>query len=75
MIEKAAGLPADQVVLDLEDACAPSEKKGARVAVVDALHTIDFSAKVRAVRINAVTTRWCYGDIVEIVRGAGAQAS
>jgi citrate lyase beta subunit len=72
MIEKAAGLPADQIVLDLEDACAPSEKKGARAAVVDALHTVDFGAKVRAVRINAVTTRWCYGDIVEIVRGAGA---
>ena len=72
MIEKAAGLPADQVMLDLEDACAPSEKKSARAAVVDALHTVDFSAKVRAVRINAVTTRWCYGDIVEIVRGAGA---
>jgi citrate lyase beta subunit len=72
MIEKAAGLPADQIVLDLEDACAPSEKEGARAAVVDALQTVDFGAKVRAVRINAVTTRWCYRDIVEIVRGAGA---
>jgi citrate lyase beta subunit len=72
MIEKAAGLPADQVMLDLEDACSPSEKKGAREAVVDALRTVDFGAKIRAVRINDVTTPWCYGDVVEIVRGAGA---
>jgi citrate lyase beta subunit len=72
MIEKAARLPADQVILDLEDACAPSEKEGARAAVVDALRTVDLGPKVRAVRVNAVTTRWCYGDIVEVVRGAGA---
>jgi citrate lyase beta subunit len=72
MIEKAAGLPADQVMLDLEDACSPSEKKGARDAVVDALRTVDFGARIRAVRINDVTTPWCYGDVVEIVRGAGA---
>jgi citrate lyase subunit beta / citryl-CoA lyase len=72
MIEKAAALPADQVTLDLEDACAPSEKKAARGAVVDALRTVEFGAKARAVRVNDVTTPWCYGDIVEIVRGAGA---
>jgi citrate lyase subunit beta/citryl-CoA lyase len=73
MVEKAAGLPADQVLLDLEDACAPAEKKDARRAVVDALRTIDFGAKVRTVRVNDVTTPWCYGDVVEVVRGAGAQ--
>jgi citrate lyase beta subunit len=72
MVEKAAGLPADQVLLDLEDACAPGEKKDARAAVVDALRTVDFGARVRTVRVNDVTTPWCYGDVVEVVRGAGA---
>jgi citrate lyase beta subunit len=72
MIEKAAGLPADQVMLDLEDACSPSEKQGAREAVVDALRTVDFGARLRAVRVNDVTTPWCYGDVVDVVRGAGA---
>jgi len=48
MVEKAAGLRADQVLLDLEDACAPSKTKAARAAVVDALRTVDFGAKTRA---------------------------
>ena len=71
MIEKAAGVPADQVMLDLEDACAPSEKRAAREAVVDALRSVDFGGMVRAVRVNDVTTPWCYGDVVDVVRGAG----
>jgi citrate lyase subunit beta / citryl-CoA lyase len=72
MIDKAAGLPADQVILDLEDACPPSEKKDARAAIVDALRTVEFGARTRSVRVNDVTTPWCYADIVEVVRGAGA---
>jgi citrate lyase subunit beta/citryl-CoA lyase len=72
MIDKAAALPADQVILDLEDACPPSEKRDARAAIVDALRTVDFGTRTRAVRVNDVTTPWCYGDIVEVVRGAGA---
>jgi citrate lyase subunit beta/citryl-CoA lyase len=72
MIEKAAGLEADQVILDLEDACPPSEKRDARMAIADALRTIEFGAKLRAVRVNDVTTPWCYGDIVEVVQAAGS---
>jgi citrate lyase subunit beta / citryl-CoA lyase len=73
MIERAAGSQADQVFLDLEDACAPAEKKSARTNVVSALLELDFGTKVRAVRINDVTTRWCHADIVEVVTGAGAE--
>ena len=36
-LEKAKGLPADQVFLDLEDACAPLAKPGARKNIVAAL--------------------------------------
>jgi citrate lyase subunit beta / citryl-CoA lyase len=38
MMDKARGLPADQVFLDLEDACAPLAKPGARKIIVDALN-------------------------------------
>jgi citrate lyase subunit beta/citryl-CoA lyase len=65
-VEKALTLAADGVILDLEDAVAVSEKVAARPAVVEAF------AKPRAgklyVRVNALTTEWCFGDIVAIVQ-------
>jgi citrate lyase subunit beta/citryl-CoA lyase len=72
MMEKAAASAADQVFFDLEDACAPSEKKPSRALVANALQSLDFGDTLRCVRVNDVTTPWCHGDIVEIVRGAGA---
>lgn len=72
MIEKAAASAADQVFMDLEDACAPSEKVAARGIVVDALNALDFGGKLRVVRVNGVTTRFCHGDVVELVSKAGA---
>lgn len=72
MIEKARGLAADEVFLDLEDACAPAAKPGARATVVAALNEGGFGAKTRAVRVNDVTTQWSYRDVVDLVEGAGA---
>jgi hypothetical protein len=66
MLGKAATLAADQVFLDLEDAVSPLEKVDARAKVVDALRTHDYSGKVRVVRVNGVTTRWCLGDITAV---------
>src|SRR5438045_6792873 len=71
MLAKAAVLAADQVFLDLEDAVSPLEKVPARANVVEALNTHDYSGKTRVVRVNGVTTRWCLGDVVEVVAGAG----
>ena len=42
MQAKAATLAADQVLLDLEDATAPSEKVGARQVIVESLLSLDF---------------------------------
>src|SRR6266513_5340776 len=70
MCEKAPRAGADLVFLDLEDACAPSAKEGARGIAVAALTTLDWGRTVRAVRINGIETPWCYGDIVEVVTGA-----
>src|SRR5215468_10208150 len=72
MIDKARGLPADQVFLDLEDACAPLAKPGARKIIVDALNEGGWGDKVRVVRVNDLTTEWTYRDVVEVVEGAGA---
>jgi citrate lyase subunit beta/citryl-CoA lyase len=71
MIEKAARSAADEVFLDLEDACAPPQKAVARGQVVQALHAHDWGSKVRVVRINQVTSRFCSDDLREVVVGAG----
>ena len=70
MCEKAPGVGADLVFLDLEDACAPSAKESARGIAVNALTSLDWGRTVRAVRINGVETPWCHGDIIEVVTGA-----
>jgi len=71
MIAKAATSDADHVFLDLEDAVAPSAKPGARKTIVEGLNSLDWGKKTRCVRINDVTTPWCYEDIIEVVEGAG----
>jgi citrate lyase subunit beta/citryl-CoA lyase len=71
MQAKAATLEADQVLFDLEDATAPSEKAGARSIVVDSLKTLDFGRRAVAVRVNGVDTSWCYRDVVDVVEPAG----
>lgn len=71
MLDKARGLAADHMLLDLEDAVAPRAKAGARRTIVAALTGGGWDAKVRAVRINDVTTPWAYRDAIEVVEGAG----
>ncbi|MHB8452320.1 MAG: HpcH/HpaI aldolase/citrate lyase family protein, partial [Mycobacteriales bacterium] len=73
MLDKAQGLAADQVFLDLEDSVAPDAKEGARKNVVDALTTGDWTGKTRVVRVNDLSTKWTYRDVIEVVEGAGAQ--
>ena len=72
MIAKAAESEADLVFLDLEDAVAPAEKERARGAVIEALRSVDWKRKTRAVRINDVGTTWAHDDIIDVVTGAGA---
>jgi citrate lyase subunit beta/citryl-CoA lyase len=71
-LAKAQTLPADQVFLDLEDACAPLEKEGARHKIVEALNEGDWGGKTRTVRVNDLTTHWTYRDVITVVEGAGA---
>jgi malyl-CoA/(S)-citramalyl-CoA lyase len=70
-MEKAPGLGADLVFLDLEDAVAPDDKVAARANVIEALLGQDWSRCAVSVRINGLDTHWCYRDVVEVVEEAG----
>ena len=72
MLDKAKGLPADQVFMDIEDAVAPIAKPDARKNIVAALNEGGYDGKVRVVRVNDLTTHWTYRDVIEVVEGAGA---
>jgi citrate lyase subunit beta/citryl-CoA lyase len=71
MMAKAAASHADQVMFDLEDACAVSQKIEARQTVIEALKTLDFQGKLRAFRPNNIRTRFFYRDLIEVVEAAG----
>jgi citrate lyase subunit beta/citryl-CoA lyase len=71
MMAKAATSSADQVMFDLEDACAVSQKVGARQTLIEALRTLDFGDKVRAFRPNNIRTRFFYRDLIEVAEAAG----
>ncbi len=72
MIEKAKGLFADEVFLDLEDAVAPRAKAAARTQVAAALAAPGWSGQLRGVRVNDWTTPWTYSDVIDVVSAAGA---
>ena len=71
MMTKAAGSEADEVILDLEDSCAVSQKIEARKTLIEALNTLDFKGKIRAFRPNNIRTKFFYKDVIEVVEAAG----
>ncbi|HEY2116156.1 MAG TPA: CoA ester lyase [Candidatus Angelobacter sp.] len=73
MMAKAAASDADEVVFDLEDGCAPSQKVAARKTLVEAFTTLDFHGKVRAFRPNGVDTKFFYRDVIDVVEAAGSK--
>ena len=70
-LDKARGLAADEVFLDLEDAVAGAAKETARRNVIAALTAGGWRGKLVAVRVNDAATRWAYRDVVEVVAAAG----
>lgn len=64
-IDKALGLSADGVILDLEDAVAVSEKATTR-ALVRAAFGKPRSGRLY-VRVNALTTEWCFQDFAAVL--------
>lgn len=64
-VEKARALPADMIVLDLEDAVKPDDKVAAREGAVAAVHQ-GFGGRPLAVRINAQASPWFGEDLVAL---------
>jgi citrate lyase subunit beta/citryl-CoA lyase len=62
-IEKARTLPADCVVLDLEDAVAPDHKEVAREQAMSAIADGGFGPREVVVRINGLDTAWWLDDV------------
>jgi len=63
MMTKALTLPADGLILDLEDAVPPDRKEATRPIVADWLRTRDFGGRERWVRMNPIATGLGRGDI------------
>ena len=61
-LEKAKSLPADSLILDLEDAVAPDAKAQARENIRTALAT-GFGHREAVVRINGLNTQWGLDDL------------
>jgi len=66
-IEKARTLPADCVILDLEDSVAPDAKAAARTQVSQAITAGGFGTREVIVRVNGLDTEWWYEDLGVIV--------
>lgn len=72
-LEKAQDLPADVLILDLEDAVAPDAKETARERVCAAVSSRRYGAREVVVRINGLDTGWGHADLPAVAR-CGADA-
>lgn len=68
-LDKARTLPADVLLLDLEDAVAPAEKVEARRLVAEAVAARPFGQREVVIRVNGLDTPWGAEDLA-----AAAQA-
>lgn len=62
-LEKAKGLPADGLILDLEDAVAPDAKETARQQVCDAVKAGGYGKRELVIRANGLNTPWGHDDL------------
>jgi citrate lyase subunit beta/citryl-CoA lyase len=62
-LEKAKTLPADALILDLEDAVAPDAKADARDRVCAAVRSGEYGSKEVTIRVNGLDTPWHADDI------------
>lgn len=72
-LEKARELPADSLILDLEDAVAPEAKETARTMIAEAVQHTGFGHREVVVRVNGLDTPWGAAD-VQALANIGAHA-
>ena len=72
-LDKARTLPADALILDLEDAVAPDAKAVAREQVGAAVRAGGYGARELIIRVNGLATPW-FGDDLAAAVAAGPDA-
>ena len=72
-LEKARTIPADTLILDLEDAVAPEAKELARRQVCDAVRSKAYGGRELLIRVNGLGTPW-FADDVQAAVAAGPDA-
>lgn len=72
-LEKAKTLPADGLILDLEDAVAPTDKAQARLNAAAAVTSGEYGGKELAIRVNGADTEW-HADDLKVAGDAGPDA-
>jgi citrate lyase subunit beta/citryl-CoA lyase len=73
LLEKARDLPADALILDLEDSVAPAAKSQAREQVCAMVTADAYGSRPIAIRVNAALTSWHEADL-RAVLAAGPDA-
>jgi len=69
-LEKAKGLPADVLILDLEDSVAPEAKETARQAICRAVREAGYGEREVVVRVNGLDTPWGADDLAALCEAA-----
>jgi citrate lyase subunit beta/citryl-CoA lyase len=66
-LQKGPNLPADAIILDLEDSVGPDQKELARKQAITVLSESDYGYRIRGLRINPADTQWHADDILTVV--------
>ena len=66
-LDKARTLPADGIIIDLEDAVAPDAKRAARAQAIDAVRQGGFGRREVLIRLNGIDTEWFADDFAAAV--------
>ena len=69
-LDKARSIPADALILDLEDAVAPDAKGVAREQVCAAVAAGGYGPRELVIRVNALDTPWGEGDLAAAAAAA-----
>ena len=69
-LDKARALPADGLILDLEDAVAPDKKATGREQIAAALKQGGYGERELIVRINGLDTPWGTDDLAMVAKSA-----
>lgn len=72
-LEKAKGLAADALILDLEDSASPEQKGEARDIVRTVVEARGFGRREVVIRVNALDTMWAEDDL-RMAAAAGPDA-